>query len=200
VELPALQQRLAILELHAKGQHLEDAAADLPYVARRTAGFTGADLANVVNEAALLAVRWRSPSVGRRHLEEAVERVVSGPRRAAHIIPPEEKRHIAVHEAGHAVAAAALGGERAAKLSLVARGHAGGLTWWAPDADGSAATRHAILARVRVEEYGPGRVRPHERTQPGPKQDRLDLTRATRFNLSPIFSLSSADAWPQVEA
>jgi uncharacterized protein (DUF1015 family) len=66
--------------------------------------------------------------------------------------------------------------------------------------DGSAATRHAILARVRVEEYGPGRVRPHERTQPGPKQDRLDLTRATRFNLSPIFSLSSADAWPQVEA
>jgi uncharacterized protein (DUF1015 family) len=66
--------------------------------------------------------------------------------------------------------------------------------------DGSAATRHAILARVRVEEYGPGRVRPHERTQPGPKQDRLDLTRATRFNLSPIFSLSSADAWPDVEA
>jgi uncharacterized protein (DUF1015 family) len=66
--------------------------------------------------------------------------------------------------------------------------------------DRSAATRHAILARVRVEEYGPGRVRPHERTQPGPKQDRLDLTRATRFNLSPIFSLSSADAWPHVEA
>jgi uncharacterized protein (DUF1015 family) len=64
--------------------------------------------------------------------------------------------------------------------------------------DGSAATRHALLARVGVEEYGPGGVRPHERTQPGPKKDRLDLTRATRFNLSPIFSLSSADAWPHV--
>ncbi len=64
--------------------------------------------------------------------------------------------------------------------------------------DGSAATRHAILARVRVEEYGPGRVRPHERTQPGPKQDRLDLTRATGFNLSPIFSLTSADPWPHL--
>jgi uncharacterized protein (DUF1015 family) len=66
--------------------------------------------------------------------------------------------------------------------------------------DGSAFTRHAILARVRVEDYGPGRIRPHERTQPGPKQDRLELTRATRHNLSPIFSLTAADAWNAVEA
>ena len=66
--------------------------------------------------------------------------------------------------------------------------------------DGSRHTRHAILARVRVEEYGPGRVSPHERTQPGPKQDRLDLTRATRHNLSPIFSLTSSDAWPRVDS
>jgi uncharacterized protein (DUF1015 family) len=65
--------------------------------------------------------------------------------------------------------------------------------------DGARLTRHAILTRVRIEEYGPGRVRPHERTQPGPKQDRLDLTRATRHNLSPIFSLSAVDAWPHVE-
>ncbi len=65
--------------------------------------------------------------------------------------------------------------------------------------DGSLRTRNGILARVRVEDYGPGRIRPHERTQPGPKQDRLDLTRATRFNLSSIFSLTSRDAWPQVE-
>lgn len=64
--------------------------------------------------------------------------------------------------------------------------------------DGGRQTRNAILARVRVEDYGPGRIRPHERTQPGPKQDRLDLTRATRYNLSPIFSLTSRDAWPQV--
>src|SRR6478672_8825481 len=65
--------------------------------------------------------------------------------------------------------------------------------------DGAQRTRHGILARVRVEDYGAGRVRPHERTQPGPKQDRLDLTRATRFNLSPIFSLASRDPWPLVE-
>ncbi len=65
--------------------------------------------------------------------------------------------------------------------------------------DGSTHERHAILARVGVEDYGPGRVRPHERTQPGPKRDRLDLTRATRLNLSPIFSLTTEDAWPHVE-
>ncbi len=65
--------------------------------------------------------------------------------------------------------------------------------------DGSTHTRHGILVRVRVEDYGVGKVRPHERTLPGPKQDRLDLTRATHHNLSPIFSLSTKDAWPLVE-
>jgi uncharacterized protein (DUF1015 family) len=65
--------------------------------------------------------------------------------------------------------------------------------------DGGTRTRHGILARVRVTEYGPGRVRPHERTQPGPKEDRLRLTVATRHNLSPIFSLHEGDAWRHVE-
>jgi uncharacterized protein (DUF1015 family) len=64
--------------------------------------------------------------------------------------------------------------------------------------DGATRTRNGILARVGVDDYGPGRIRPHERTQPGPKQDRLDLTRATRHNLSPIFSLTTRDAWPHV--
>lgn len=64
--------------------------------------------------------------------------------------------------------------------------------------DGATRTRNGILIRVGVDDYGPGRIRPHERTQPGPKQDRLDLTRATRYNLSPIFSLSSRDPWPHV--
>jgi uncharacterized protein (DUF1015 family) len=66
--------------------------------------------------------------------------------------------------------------------------------------DGAARTRHAILARVRVEDFDAGQVLPHERTLPGPKKDRLDLTRATRHNLSPIFSLSTRDPWPLVEA
>jgi uncharacterized protein (DUF1015 family) len=64
--------------------------------------------------------------------------------------------------------------------------------------EGTARTRHGILARVRVEDFSAGQVLPHERTLPGPKRDRLDLTRATRHNLSPIFSLSTADPWPLV--
>ncbi len=65
--------------------------------------------------------------------------------------------------------------------------------------DGSTRTRHGILARVRVEDYGAGKIRPHERTLPGPKKDRLELTRATHLNLSPIFSLTTEDPWPLVE-
>src|SRR6476620_2955291 len=65
--------------------------------------------------------------------------------------------------------------------------------------DGSSHSRHGILARVRVEDYESGGIRPHERTHPGPLLDRLELTRATGYNLSPIFSLSTADAWPLVE-
>jgi uncharacterized protein (DUF1015 family) len=74
-----------------------------------------------------------------------------------------------------------------------------GLTQEYTGPDGSPRSRNSILARVGVTDYGPGLIRPHERTQPGPRQDRLDLTRATRYNLSPIFSLSTRDAWPLVE-
>lgn len=74
-----------------------------------------------------------------------------------------------------------------------------GLTQEYTGPDGGTSRRNSILARVGVTDYGPGLIRPHERTQPGPRQDRLDLTRATRYNLSPIFSLSTRDAWPLLE-
>ena len=123
VELPDLAGRLAILVLHAAGRRLRDPEGDLPAIARRTPGFTGADLANVLNEAALLAVRAGADSVGTAQLDEAVERVVSGPRSAAKVIGPAEKRRIAVHEAGHAVVAAAMGkAEAVDRVSVVARG------------------------------------------------------------------------------
>ncbi|MBW3613700.1 MAG: ATP-dependent zinc metalloprotease FtsH [Actinobacteria bacterium] len=122
VERPDAEVRLDILRLHAGSRRLVDPHSDLPHIAKRTAGFTGADLAAVVNEAALLAVRSKSEGINRRHLEEAVERVLSGPRRAARIISPGEKRRIATHEAGHAVVAAAMGkGAGIDKLSVVAR-------------------------------------------------------------------------------
>jgi len=123
VERPDRESRLAILRLHAHGKRLADAERDLPEVARQTPGFTGADLANLLNEAALLAVRERATAMGRNHLEEAVERVVAGPKRRGMLIPPEGRRRIAYHESGHAVVAAAMG--KAAgieKISIIPRG------------------------------------------------------------------------------
>nr|MDQ6928401.1 ATP-dependent zinc metalloprotease FtsH [Actinomycetota bacterium] len=123
VERPDRDGRLAILRLHARGKRLVDPEADLIEIARRTPGFTGADLASVLNEGALLAVRDRSQGIERHHLQEAVERVIGGPRRKAMIISAEDKRRIAYHEAGHAVVAAALDeAEGLEKVSVVARG------------------------------------------------------------------------------
>ncbi|MGH9277750.1 MAG: ATP-dependent zinc metalloprotease FtsH [Acidimicrobiales bacterium] len=123
IDRPDVEERLAILQLHAKGKRLADPETDLVAIARHTPGFSGADLASLLNEAALLAVRERSSDVTYAHLEEAVERVVGGPRRRGTIIPPEDKRRIAYHEAGHAVVASALGkAANIEKLSIIARG------------------------------------------------------------------------------
>jgi len=123
IEKPDRLGRLDILRLHAKNRRLTDEDRQLPEIARQTPGFTGADLASVLNEAALLAVREKAQAVSAAHLEEAVERVVGGPRRRAVILSEEDKRRIAVHETGHAIVAAALGQAMALdKLSIIARG------------------------------------------------------------------------------
>ncbi|MGI9194160.1 MAG: ATP-dependent zinc metalloprotease FtsH [Actinomycetota bacterium] len=123
VERPDLEGRLEILKLHARGKRLQQADKDLPHIAKNTSGFTGADLANLLNESALLAVRENLKSIGRHHLEEGVERVLSGPKRKAQIITDDEKRRIAYHEAGHAVVAAAMGKAGILeKVSIIARG------------------------------------------------------------------------------
>lgn len=154
VERPDTEGRRAILRLHAKSKRLADPETDLPYIARRTPGFTGADLASMLNEAALLAVRGGAREVARHHLEEAVDRVVSGPRQTVRLIPAEEKRRIAVHEAGHAVVAAAVGKTSAVeKVSVVARGqgigHVGVL-----DADKAVLTRGDMHARIAIAMAG----------------------------------------------
>ena len=123
VERPDRDGRLAMLRLHAVGKRLADAERDLPVIARNTAGFTGADLANLLNESALLARRERADAIYRHHLDEAEERVLSGPQRKGALISADDKLRIAYHEGGHAVVAAAMG--KAAlvhKLSVVARG------------------------------------------------------------------------------
>jgi len=122
VERPDLEGRLQILRLHGQGRRLADPNA-LVEVAHNTPGFTGADLANVLNEAALLAVRERASSITSAHLEEATDRVMAGPQRRGRILSDDERQTIAFHEAGHALVAGALGrGDGIRKLSIIARG------------------------------------------------------------------------------
>ncbi|HEX2699301.1 MAG TPA: AAA family ATPase, partial [Acidimicrobiales bacterium] len=154
VDRPDRDGRLAILRLHARGKRLVDPEADLPVVAAQTAGFTGADLAGVLNEAALLAVRERAGAVAMAHLAEAVERVVAGPKRRATVIGPDDKRRIAYHEAGHAVVAAAVGKASALdKISVVSRGRGVGHLGLLAD-DALVHTRHDMEGRITIAMAG----------------------------------------------
>jgi len=128
VEAPDAGGRRKILELHARGRPIAP-GVDFDRLARRTPGFTGADLANVVNEAALLAVRANRAQIGPGELDEAVQRVLHGPQRRGRVLSDAERRRAAVHEAGHAVVAAAQGhAEEVDRVSILARGRGLGLT------------------------------------------------------------------------
>jgi cell division protease FtsH len=148
VDRPDLAGRQAILKIHARGKPLSP-DVDLSVVAKRTVGFSGADLANVVNEAALLAARRGLNEIEPRLLSEAVERVVAGPEKRSRILSAEDRARIAYHECGHAVVSTALPGtDRVGKLSIVARGHAGGFTWMVPEGDQVVITRSQLLDRI----------------------------------------------------
>ncbi len=148
IERPDVRGRSAILKIHSRGKPLAP-EVDMDAVAKRTVGFSGADLANVVNEGALLAARRGSSIIEPRHMFEAIERVVAGPERRSRILSPQDRYRIAFHEAGHAVASTALPGtDRVGKLSIVARGHAGGFTWWVPEGDQVSVTRSQLTDRL----------------------------------------------------
>ena len=135
VDAPDVGGRLAILEVHARSTPLSD-DVDLSLLARRTPGFTGADLANVLNEAALLAARHGAAQVTRADLGRAVERVVGGPERASRIMSDAERRTVAVHECGHALVGHLLPHtDEVHKISIVARGAALGYTIMLPTED-----------------------------------------------------------------
>jgi cell division protease FtsH len=128
VDQPDHEGRKKILQLHARRKPM---AADVDFdgLAKSTPGFTGADLANVINEAALLTIRTGHPTIDTPTLSEAVQRVLGGPQRRGHLLTDEERRRVACHEAGHAVAAALLGqAERVHRVSIVARGRGMGTT------------------------------------------------------------------------
>jgi cell division protease FtsH len=124
VDAPDLEGRNAILKLHARGKPLAP-DADLRKIAQETPGFSGADLANVINEAALLAARHAGTTIAQKDLEEAVEKVVAGPERKSRRLTPEDKRRVAYHEVGHAIVAAySKHADDVRKISIVPRGRA----------------------------------------------------------------------------
>ena len=132
---PHLKGRIAILEVHAKGKPL-DAEVDLAVVARRTPGFTGADLANVLNEATILATRRGRATVTNVDLEDAVDKVIAGPERKSAVLSPDEQKVIAYHEAGHALVGWALPcADPIYKVTIIPRGQALGYTQALPTED-----------------------------------------------------------------
>jgi cell division protease FtsH len=133
VDKPDITGRTDILNVHAKGKPLAD-GVNLETLAKRTPGFTGADLANLLNEAALLSARRNLDQIGMMQLEEAIDRVLAGPERRSRVMSEQEKRVIAYHEAGHALVAHVMPeGDNVHKVSIVSRGRALGLTWFLPE-------------------------------------------------------------------
>jgi len=132
VDRPDLVGRTAILEVHAKGKPLAD-DVDLGVLARQTPGFTGADLANLINEAALLAARRDDDMIAMPILEEAIERVIAGPERKSRVMSENEKKITAYHEGGHALVGYALpNADPIHKVTIIPRGRAGGYTMALP--------------------------------------------------------------------
>ncbi len=135
LDLPDITGRTAILKIHSKGKPLED-SVNMESLAKLTVGFSGADLANLVNEAAILAGRRNKKTIGIEELEESIDRVIAGPERKSRKISPKEKEITAYHEAGHALAAWLLpNADPVHKISIVARGMSLGHTRQLPTED-----------------------------------------------------------------
>ena len=150
VDKPDVRGRLAILKVHTSGKPVDE-GADLDILARRTPGFTGADLSNLVNEAALLAARRDKKKIYMQELEEAIERVMAGPERKSHIMNDEEKRLTAYHEGGHTLVGMMLKhADPVHKVTIIPRGRAGGYTLMLPKEDRNYATKSELIDKLKV--------------------------------------------------
>ncbi|MEU6365463.1 ATP-dependent zinc metalloprotease FtsH [Streptomyces sp. NPDC046931] len=148
VDRPDMQGRLEILKVHQKGKPVAP-DVDLSAVARRTPGFTGADLSNVLNEAALLTARSDRKLIDNQMLDEAIDRVVAGPQKRTRIMSDKEKKITAYHEGGHAlVAAASPNSDPVHKITILSRGRALGYTMVLPDEDKYSTTRNEMLDQL----------------------------------------------------
>ena len=150
LDRPDLEGRKGILRVHGRGKPI-DPEADLDVIARRTPGFTGADLSNVVNEAALLAARRAKKAITMLELEEAIDRVVAGPERRTRLISEREKKVIAYHEGGHALVAYVLpNADPVHKISVIPRGRALGYTLTLPMEDKFLITREELVDELAM--------------------------------------------------
>ncbi len=148
VDRPDLKGRAAILAVHAKNKPVAK-DVDLPSFAKRTPGFTGADLANVLNEAALLAARQERKAIKNSDIDEAIDRVMAGPQKVSRLMTEEERRITAYHEGGHALVAHALPHtDPVHKVTIMPRGRAHGYTMVLPDEDRYAVTRNQMLDQL----------------------------------------------------
>lgn len=146
LDSPDIRGREAILEVHARGKPLAP-DVDLRTIAKSTPGFVGADLENMINEAAILAARNEKKAIEMDDFQESIERVIAGPQRKSRIISDIEKQIIAYHEAGHAITARSLpAADHVHKISIIARGQSGGYTLILPDIDRTLVSRNKILA------------------------------------------------------
>ena len=148
VDAPDMKGRRAILEVHSKGKPLSK-NVDLDVVARKTPGFSGADLANVLNEAALLTARSNAQLIDNRALDEAIDRVIAGPQRRTRVMRDQEKLMTAYHEGGHALVAAALNhSDPVTKITILPRGRALGYTMVIPLEDKFSVTRNELQDQI----------------------------------------------------
>ena len=147
VEQPDAEGRQAILELHAQSKPMAP-DVDFPYLAKRTPGFSGADLASVINEAALLTIRQSKSVVHMPELEEAVQRVLAGPQKRGRVLTDEERSRAAYHESGHAIVAAAAGGDEIHRISILARGKGIGLTNIRKESDALLLTKSELFIQL----------------------------------------------------
>jgi cell division protease FtsH len=150
VDAPDIEGREAILKVHSKGKPLAD-EIDLEVLARRTPGFTGADLANLINEAALLATRRRNKKITMAELEEAIDRVIAGPERKSKVMTEDERKVIAYHETGHALVGFALpNSDPVHKVTIMARGRSLGHTLALPTHDKYLSRRSELVDQLAM--------------------------------------------------
>ncbi len=150
MDLPDINEREAILKIHTKGKPL-DTDVNLRRLAERTPGFSGADLANLVNEGAILATRRNRKTIGQQELAESIEKVILGPERRSRAISEKEKKVVAYHEGGHALVGASLeNADPVQKVSIISRGHAGGYTLAVPSEDKTLHTKNYFLDELAV--------------------------------------------------